>query len=77
MADCVMKQRTFPSTRAWDFVFFDQCIDTGVHDPPEGRRQRIFAACDIDLEAAAAVAAGKAESFSYRPFMLQVRQKHL
>eukprot|EP01047_Picozoa_sp_COSAG01_P035882 COSAG01_NODE_2775_length_7095_cov_4.918811_6_plen_829_part_00 len=37
-----VEERTFPSTRPWEFVFFDQCIDSGVHDPPKGGRNRIL-----------------------------------
>jgi pentatricopeptide repeat protein len=66
-----VEERTFPSTRPWDFVFFDRCIDTGVHDPSEGR-QRIFSATNIDE--AGQDAAGHAEasdsSYTYRPFVL-------
>jgi pentatricopeptide repeat protein len=66
-----VEERTFPSTRPWDFVFFDQCIDTGVHDPPEGRRQRIFSVNNIDEAAAAVAGSEEEESYSYRPFVLK------
>lgn len=68
-----VEERTFPSTRPWDFVFFDRCIDTGVHDPSEGRRQRIFSATNIDEAATVSVDQTEAggQIYTYRPLVLK------
>ena len=61
-----VEERTFPSPRPWDFIFFDRCIDTGVHDPPEAKRQRVFASFVVDGEAD-----GDEQEYFYRPFVLK------
>ena len=71
-----VEERTFPSTRAWEFVFFDQCINDGVQPPlPERRRvHEVQSPADSGGDGGGGdggCGGGCGGAFEYTPFILR------